>query len=128
MNEVLSRSCTLGDIMKTFEISEGDLQRCIDLVGPQGEGLRMPYHILLQVLQMGQQHRDSWKVILHDGDHEAELSETYADYLDRKSCGEKVWFDPAEGGTVLFTEEAYHEAMARNNPEVEDDESPSTED
>ena len=115
--------------MKTFEIMEEDLQKCIEEVGPTGElGLRMTYHILTQMLEMGQQYRDSWRVILTNGDHEAEVSETYADYLDRKACGEKVWFNPAGEGTVLFTEEAYHEAMARNNPEVEDDESPSTED
>lgn len=106
--------------MKTFEIMEEDLQKCIQEVGPQGEGMRMAYHILTQMLEMGQQHRDSWRVILHNGDHEAEVSETYADYLDRKACGEEVWFDPnAKGGEgeVLF-----------KKPEVEDNESPSTED
>lgn len=105
--------------MKTFEIMEEDLQKCIDMVGPQGEGLRMPYHILTQMLEMGQQYRDSWKVILHNGDHEAEVSETYADYLDRKACGEKVWFDPnANGGEgeVLF-----------KKPEVDNHESTSEE-
>ena len=106
--------------MKTFEISEKDLQNCIDMVGPQGEGLRMPYHILTQMLEMGQQHRDSWKVILHNGDHEAEVSETYADYLDRKACGEEVWFDPdANGGEgeVLFEkpEVDNHEPTSEEN-------------
>jgi hypothetical protein len=113
--------------MKSFEISEEDLQNCIDLVGPQGEGLRMPYHILTQMLQMGQQHRYSWRVILHNGDHEPEVSETYADYLDRKACGEEVWFDPAGEGTVFFSEEAYNEAIASHNAEDDEDEPTSEE-
>ena len=45
--------------MKTFEIMEADLQKYIDEVGPSGEGMRMVYHILCQVMEMGQQHRDS---------------------------------------------------------------------
>lgn len=114
--------------MKTFEIMEEDLLKCIQEVGPQGEGMRMAYHILTQMLEMGQQHRDSWRVILHNGDHEAEVSETYADYLDRKACGEKVWFDPAGEGTVYFSEEAYHEAIASHNAEDDEDEPTSTED
>jgi hypothetical protein len=51
---------------------------------------------------MGQQHRDDWKIILTNGDHEGEVSETYSDYLDRKACGEEVWFNPEGEGEVLF--------------------------
>ncbi len=106
--------------MKTFEIMESDLQKYIDEVGPSGEGMRMVYHILCQVMEMGQQHRDSWRVILTNGDHEAEVSETYADYLDRKACGEEVWFDPdANGGEgeVLFEkpEVDTHEPTSEEN-------------
>ena len=80
----------------------------------------MVYHILCQVMEMGQQHRDSWRVILTNGDHEAEVSETYADYLDRKACGEEVWFDPdANGGEgeVLFEkpEVDTHEPTSEEN-------------
>ena len=49
-DEVLSRSCVIVIIMKTFEIVESDLQKYIDEVGPNGEGMRMVYHILCQVM------------------------------------------------------------------------------
>ena len=119
-DEVLSRSCVIVIIMKTFEIVESDLQKYIDEVGPNGEGMRMVYHILCQVMQMGQQHRDSWRVILTNGDHEAEVSETYADYLDRKACGYEVWFDPDGNngeGQILFEnpEDDSHESTSEEN-------------
>jgi len=51
---------------------------------------------------MGYQHRDDWKIILTNGDHEGEVSDAYSDYLDRKACGESVWFNPEGDGEVLF--------------------------
>ncbi len=104
-SEVLSSYHNLVVIMKSFEIIESQLDECINYVGPMSEhNHRFIYHILCQLKSMGEQHRDEWRIILMEGDHEAEMSETYAEYLDRKACGEKVWFDPEGEGTILFEE------------------------
>jgi hypothetical protein len=84
-------------------IDEEQLESLIDFAGPNGEmAHRFIYHVLCQLRSMGYQHRDDWKVILTTGDHEGEISEAYGDYLDRKACGESVWFNPDGDGEVLF--------------------------
>ena len=89
--------------MKSFLLDEKQLEALIAFAGPKGEmAHRFIYHILCQLRSMGYQHRDDWKIILTNGDHEGEVSDTYADYLDRKSCGESVWFNPEGDGEVLF--------------------------
>ena len=91
------------NIMKCFMIDEEQLESLIDFAGPNGEmAHRFIYHVLCQLRSMGYQHRDDWKVILTAGDHEGEISEAYGDYLDRKACGESVWFNPDGDGEVLF--------------------------
>jgi len=89
--------------MKSFMLDENQLEAIIEFAGPQGEmSHRFIYHVLCQLRSMGQQHRDDWKIILFNGDHEGEISEAYGEYLDRKACGEEVWFNPEGEGEVLF--------------------------
>jgi len=68
---------------------------------------RLLYHLLSQLQTMGYAWRDEWNIILYTGDHEGIASDSYGEYLDRKACGELVWFDAdaKDGkGEVLFTE------------------------
>jgi len=91
--------------MKSFMLDEKQLEEIIEFAGPNGEmAHRFIYHVLCQLRSMGQQHRDDWKIILINGEHEGEVSDVYADYLDRKACGEAVWFNPEGEGEVLFVE------------------------
>jgi hypothetical protein len=103
--------------MKTLELDETQIRELVAHVGPEGETPhRYIYHLLSQFLTMGYSHRDSWRVILYNGDHEGEVSEAYAKYLDRKACGEDVWFDPAanDGEGAILEEDPF--------PPISDDE------
>ena len=89
---------------KSFLMDEQQLEAIIELAGPTGEvGHRFIYHVLCQLRTMGHQHRDDWNIILFNDAHEGETSEAYGEYLDRKACGESVWFNPEGEGEVLFT-------------------------
>lgn len=89
--------------MKSFMLDEEQLEELIEFAGPHGEmAHRFIYHVLCQLRSMGYQHRDEWKIILTNADHEGEVSDAYGEYLDRKACGEEVWFNPEGDGEVLF--------------------------
>jgi hypothetical protein len=46
---------------------------------------------------MGASFRDEWKIIMFNGDHEGELSENYAAYLDLILRNKKVTFEAESG-------------------------------
>jgi len=114
-HKVLSSSETLVIIMtlKTFEIDTVKLDEMVNAASPGGPfENRLLYHILAQFQTMGYAWRDDWNVILYNEDHEGLTSECYAEYLDKKACGDAVWFDPAANdgkGEILFAEPVLEE-------------------
>ncbi len=84
--------------MKEILLDEERLLELLQDAGPGGEiENRYLYHILKLLHTMGATFRDEWKVIMFNGDHEGELSENYAEYLDLLLRNKTVTFDSESG-------------------------------
>jgi len=84
--------------MKEILLDEERLLELLSDAGPGGEiENRYLYHILKQLHTMGASFRDEWKIVMFNGDHEGELSENYAAYLDLILRNKKVTFEAESG-------------------------------
>lgn len=89
------------DEFHKFEIDEKMLEQYIELCSTEGEiNHRGIYHMLKQLAMMGYLWRTNWRVLLFNGNHEAEVSEEYSKYLDLRAQHKDVSFlegDDEEG-------------------------------
>lgn len=72
-------------------IDEVILNQALKLVDVGGEcEHRLLYHLIAQIAEMGHRWRSEYKIVLFNGEAEAEFDEEYADYLDQRAQKEKV--------------------------------------
>ena len=84
--------------MKEILLDEERLLELLSDAGPGGQiENRYLYHILKQFHIMGASFRDEWKIVMFNGDHEGELSESYAEYCDLLLQNKEVSFDAEQG-------------------------------
>ena len=77
--------------MDELRIDEELLNECLREVSMGGDNQHRGIKGLLEMLAMaGYRWRTPVKVVLFNGDMEADLDEEYNAYLDRKACGEKI--------------------------------------
>jgi hypothetical protein len=72
-------------------IDEVILNQALKLVDVGGEcEHRLLYHLIAQIAEMGHRWRSEYKIVLFNGEAEAEFDEEYADYLDLRAQKKKV--------------------------------------
>tara|TARA_B100002019_G_scaffold246409_1_gene224253 strand:+ start:423 stop:689 length:267 start_codon:yes stop_codon:yes gene_type:complete len=77
--------------MDELRIDEELLNECLREVSMGGDNQHRGIKGLLEMLAMaGYRWRTPVKVVLFNGDMEADLDEEYNAYLDRKACGENI--------------------------------------
>ena len=77
--------------MDELRIDEELLNECLREVSMSGDNQHRGIKGLLEMLAMaGYRWRTPVKVVLFNGDMEADLDDEYNAYLDRKACGESI--------------------------------------
>ena len=80
--------------MDELRIDEELLNECLREVSMSGDNQHRGIKGLLEMLAMaGYRWRTPVKVVLFNGDMEADLDEDYNAYLDRKACGEHITWE-----------------------------------
>ena len=81
--------------MDELRIDEELLNECLRAVAMSGDNQHRGIKGLLEMLAMaGYRWRTPVKVVLFNGDMEADLDDEYNAYLDRKACGESItWME-----------------------------------
>ena len=81
--------------MDELRVDERLISECIEWV-TKGEGQHRGAKALLEMLRdAGYRWRTPVKIVLHNGNYEADLDDEYSDYLDQKACKNDVplWTD-----------------------------------
>lgn len=74
-----------------WRLDEILLNKALELTNVGGDcEHRLLYHMISQIAEMGYRWRSEYKVVLFNGENEAEFDEEYAEYLDKKAQRQDV--------------------------------------